>query len=72
MTQPNRPSNPSILTLVTPILSVSQIEISEEITSAMISIKVLKVNIPDLYEDERGKLNEFLIQYKLYIYFNNN
>ena len=40
--------------------------------SIIISIKVLKVNTPDKYSGDYGKLDEFLLQYNLYLSFNSN
>ena len=39
-------------------------------SSAVVNTKVLKVNTPDEFHGERGKLNKFLLQCELYVRFN--
>ena len=39
-------------------------------SSAIVNTKVLKVNTPDEFHGEWGKLNEFLLQCELYVRFN--
>ena len=39
-------------------------------SSAVVNTKMLKVNTPDEFYREQGKLDEFLLQCELYIQFN--
>ena len=41
-------------------------------SSAVVNTKTLKVNTPDKFYREQGKLDEFLLQCELYVRFNIN
>ena len=71
--QPTRPLRPASVAGPSAAPSERTITTAESSDhSTIISTKILKVNTPDKYSGECGKLDEFLLQCDLYLSFNSN